>query len=62
MVFKTFSFYAMSDIHGNYDAFDRALRFVESHATLVLLGDYLDGGRLLDKFWRSYFNWTLIQL
>lgn len=41
---KTFSFYAMSDIHGNLDAFERALRFVTSYSTLVLLGDYVDEG------------------
>ncbi|MCH4057494.1 metallophosphoesterase family protein [Lapidilactobacillus gannanensis] len=63
MVFKTFSFYAMSDIHGNYDAFDRALRFVESHATLVLLGDYVDGGpssrQVLEKLFQLDFDPTL---
>ena len=36
--------YCMSDIHGHFGAFEKALKsVVEPDATLILLGDYLDG-------------------
>ncbi|WP_164508020.1 metallophosphoesterase [Lapidilactobacillus wuchangensis] len=63
MSVNQFSFYAMSDIHGNYDAFDRALRFVTSYSTLVLLGDYVDEGpsskQVLEKLYQLDFDPTL---
>ena len=39
--------YAMSDIHGCIDAFEKSLSFVDlsdGHSMLILCGDYCDRG------------------
>lgn len=41
--------FAMSDIHGNVEAFEKRIKQLESHLNsgdkLILLGDYIDNGR-----------------